>query len=159
KFSGQDDPNLNDLNAMLARRRELTQLAEDRQQLSNDLSDLQRKIRGAASEMAVNQPGVAQNLRNALTEMDNSDLDNRTQRTADWLRRGVDPATRGTEDEIAQGLAKLSQQLQQASKGVGQAGQREQESNERDQADLMDQVERLRNQIESMTRSRDGNRQ
>ena len=39
KFAGQDAPNLSDLNTMLTRRRELTQLAEDRQQLSDDLSE------------------------------------------------------------------------------------------------------------------------
>jgi hypothetical protein len=143
---------------MLTRRRELTQLAQDRQQLSDDLSDLQRNIRGAAREMAPNQPGVAQSLREALTEMDNSDLDNRMQRTADWLRRGVDPTTRGTEDEIAQGLTKLRQQLQQASKGMGQAKQRDEESPKQDQAELMDQIERLRHQIESMTHSSGDNR-
>jgi hypothetical protein len=158
KFAGQNAPNLTDLNTMLTRRRELTQLARDRQQLSDDLSDLQRNIRGAASEMAPNQPGVAQSLRDALTEMDNSDLDNRMQRTADGLRRGVDPTTRGSEDEIAQGLTKLSQQLGQASKGMGQAKQRKGESTEQDQVELMDQVERLRNQIESMTRSSGDNR-
>jgi hypothetical protein len=159
KFAGQDAPNVTDLNAMLTRRRELTQLAQDRQQLSDDLSNLQRNIRGTAREMAPNQPGVAQNLRDALTEMDNSDLDNRMQRTADWLRRGVDPTSKGTEDQIAQGLTKLSQQLQQASKGMSQAKQREEESTEQDQAELTDQVERLRNQIESMTRSRGDNSQ
>jgi hypothetical protein len=74
------------------------------------------------------------------------------------LRRGVDPTTRGSEDEIAQGLTKLSQQLGQASKGMGQAKQRKEESTEQDQVELMDQVERLRNQIESMTRSRGDNR-
>src|SRR5215467_4467938 len=39
KFAGQDAPNLTDLNSMLTRRRDLTQLAEDRQRLSNDLSE------------------------------------------------------------------------------------------------------------------------
>jgi hypothetical protein len=157
KFAGQDAPNLSDLNTMLTRRRELTQLAEDRQQLSDDLSNLQRNIRGAAREMAPNQPDVAQSLRGALTEMDNSDLDNRMQRTADWLRRGVDPTSRGTEDGIAQGLTKLGQQLEQASKGMGQAKQGEEQSTEQNQAELMDQVEQLRNQIESMMRSRGDN--
>jgi hypothetical protein len=157
KFAGQDAPNVTDLNAMLTRRRELTQLAQDRQQLSDDLSNLQSNLRGTARDMAPSQPGVAQSLRDALTEMDNSDLDNRTQRTADWLRRGVDPTTKGTEDQIAQGLTKLRQQLQQASKGMSQAKQREGKSTEEDQAEVMDQVERLRNQIESLTRSRGDN--
>ena len=158
KLAGQDAPNLSDLDAVLARRRELTQLAQDRQQLSNDLSGLQRNIRGAAKEMAPNQPGVAQSLRDALAGMDNSDLDNRMQRTADGLRRGIDPTATGTEDEIAQGLSKLSQQLQQANKGMGQAKSGEQASNKQDQAELMDEIEQLRNQIESVTRSRGDNR-
>jgi hypothetical protein len=157
KFAGQDAPSLTDLNAMQARRRELNELAQDRQQLSDDLSNLQRNIRGAAREVAGNQPGVAQSLRDALTEMDNSDLDNHMQRTADWLRRGINPATGGTEDEVAQGLAKLSQQLEQASKGMGQAKQQEEGSTELDQAELLDQVEQLRKQIDSMTRSTGGN--
>jgi hypothetical protein len=104
--------------------------------------------------MAANQPGVAQGLRNALTEMDNSDLDNRVQRSADWLRRGVDPTSNGTEDEIAQGLGKLSQQIQQAQKGMGQAKQGQQRGAGQDQAAALDQLERLRSQIESRMASR-----
>jgi hypothetical protein len=141
---------------MLARRRQLTQMAEDRQQLSDSLSNLQTNLRDTAREMASNQPGVAENLRDALKEMDNSDLDNRVQRSADWLRSGINPNSNGTEDQIAQGLAKLSQQLQQAQKGMGQAGQGERRGTEQDQAALVDQVERLRNQMESMTRSLGG---
>src|SRR5215467_12256168 len=40
---------------------------------------------------------------------------------------------------------------------MSQVKQREQEGTEQDQAELMDQIERLRNQIESMTRSRGDN--
>jgi hypothetical protein len=155
--SQQDASSIDDLNAMLARRRELTQLAQDRQQLSDSLSNLQKSLRETAGQMAANQPGVAEGLRNALTEMDNSDLDNRVQRSADWLRRGIDPAANGTEDEIAQGLAKLSQQVQQAQKGVGQAKQGQQRGTwpgaGSDQAALVDQVERLRSEIESLAGS------
>jgi hypothetical protein len=153
-FAGQQAPqSIADMDAMLKRRHQLTQMAQDRQQLSDRLSNLQTSLRDAAREMAPNQPGVAENLRDALKEMDNSDLDNRVQRSADWLRSGINPNSNGTEDEIAQGLAKLSQQLQQTQKGVGLAGQGEQRGAEQDQAALVDQVERLRNQMESMTRS------
>src|SRR5262249_31892233 len=55
KFADQDNPDLNDLKAMLARRRELTHLADDRQQLSNDLSAFEKNIRAAAQEMAPHQ--------------------------------------------------------------------------------------------------------
>ena len=59
-------------------------------------------------------------LRDALTQMDQTDLDNHVQRTADWLRRGINPNSNGTETEIAQGLQKLNQQLNEAQQGMGQ---------------------------------------
>jgi hypothetical protein len=156
-FASQQAPqSITDLSAMLARRRQLTQMAEDRQQLSDSLSNLQSNLRDAAREMASNQPGVAENLRDALKEMDNSDLDNRVQRSADWLRSGINPNSNGTEDQIAQGLAKLSQQLEQAQKGMGQAGQGQRQGTGQDQAALVDQLERVRNQMESVTRSLGG---
>ena len=155
KFSSQQDtPKLDDLSAILDRRRELNQLAQDRQQLSDGLSNLQKNLRDAAREMAANQPGVAQSLRNALSEMDNSDLDNRVQRSADWLRRGIDPTANGAENEISQGLDKLSQQLRQAQDGLGQAKSGQRRGSGQEQAELVEQVEQLRSQIESMTRSR-----
>ncbi len=44
----------------------------------------------------------------------NLDLDNRVQRTADWLRRGVNPNSNGTETEIRAGLKEAGQQLREA---------------------------------------------
>jgi hypothetical protein len=138
--------------------RQRDQLAQERQQLSDELSKLQKNIRDAEREMAPNQPGVAQKLRDALTGMDDSDLDNHVQRTADWLRSGINPNSNGTETEIAQGLEKLSQQLRQAQQGMGQGqpGQRG-TGQQGDQTVALNQVERLRNQIEAMTASRGGN--
>ena len=148
-----------DMNGMTARIQERNRLAQERQQLSDDLSKLQKNIRDAAREMASTQPGASQKLRDALAEMDESDLDNHVQRTADWLRRGIDPNSNGTESEIAQGLDKLNQKLQEAQNGVGQGkpGQ-QQDSDHSDATAALDQVERLRNQLEAMTGSRSGNR-
>jgi hypothetical protein len=107
--------------------------------------------------MAPNQPEVARQLRDALTEMDNADLDNHTQRTADWLRRGVNPNSNGTEAQIAQGLERLKEQLQQAQRAMGQQpgdqrGPGRGAGQEADQTAALDTIERLRNQIESMNR-------
>ena len=157
-----DAINPSDLNAMLARRRERDQLAGERQQLSDSLSKLQQNLRDAARALASNRPGTAQKLRDALTEMDDSDLDNRVQRTADWLRRGIDPKSNGTESDIAQGLDKLGQQLQQAQRSMGeeQAGAKlGSPTAQGDQTALLNQVERLRSQIEAMARSQSGNNQ
>ncbi len=159
KFAGQQpDSNATNVDAMLGRLHERDRLAKDRQQLSDDLSNLQRDLRQAAREMASAQPGVAKKLRDALSEMDESDLDNRVQRTADWLRRGINPNANGTEGEIAQGLGKLDQQLQQAQKKVdqGEPGQRSMDRGGGTTA--LDQVDGLRKQLEAMASSQDGQR-
>jgi hypothetical protein len=159
KAAQQADPNQADLAGMMARRQELNRLAQERQQLSDDLSSLQKNLRETARETAPNDPGVAKKLRDALTEMDESDLDNHVQRTADWLRSGIDPNSNGTENEIAQGLQKLGEQLQQAGQqvGKGKPGSRPDEQN--DATATLDQVERLRSRIEEMTASRGANRE
>ena len=93
----QQNNSTSDLTGTMARIRERDRIAQERQQLSDDLSKLEKGMRDSAREMAPNQPGVAKQLRDALTEMDNSDLDNHAQRTADWLRRGINPNSNGTE--------------------------------------------------------------
>jgi hypothetical protein len=154
----QPAANPTDLQNTMARLRERDRLAQERQQLSSDLSRLQKNMRDGARDLAPNQPGVAKQLRDALTEMDNSDLDNHTQRTADWLRRGINPNANGTEGQIAQGLDKLKQQLQQAQQAMNDPkdGQRGlgREPGQGDQAAVLDAIERLRGQVESMARGR-----
>jgi len=148
--------------SMMSRLQRRDQLASDRQQLSDDLSKLQKNLRDAAREMAGNQPGTAQKLRDALTQMDQSDLDNHVQRTADWLRRGIDPNSNGTENEIAQGLQKLDQQVRQAQQGMGQGDGRtagQQRGKSSDQVAALGQVERLRSQLEGMAGAQGGNQQ
>jgi hypothetical protein len=150
----QSTPSTTDLNAMMGRLHERDRLARDRQQLSDDLSKLEKNVRDAAREMARTEPGAAQKLRQALTEMDESDLDNHVQRSADWLRRGINPNSNGTEKEIAEGLLKLNQQLQEAEKRTGQGGLDQRDGDPSNQAAALDQVERLRNQLEAMTGAR-----
>jgi len=154
--SQNDEINPNDLDALTTRRHERDQLAGERQQLSDDLSALQKNLRNAARTMAPNQPDAAQKLRDALTDMDESDLGNRVQRTADWLRRGVNPNSNGTESDIAQGLDGLSRRLRQAQSGMGQEKSGRQGTSPGDQSALLNQVERLREQIEAASRSRGG---
>ena len=102
-----------------ARLQQRNKLAEDRQQLSDDLSQLEKNLRNAARELAPSQPQSASKLRDALGGMDQTDLTNRTQRTADWLRRGINPNANGTEEGISKGLDQLSQQVHQAQQGLG----------------------------------------
>ncbi len=155
--SSSNDSSKVDLQSMMARMRERDQLAAERQQLSNDLSRLQKNLRDTAREMAPNEPGVSQKLRDALTEMDDSDLDNHVQRTADWLRSGINPNSNGTESEIAQGLSKLSRQLQQAQNAMGKSQPGQRGAAQGDQTAALDQLDRLRGQIESLGGKLNGN--
>jgi hypothetical protein len=155
KFATQQrDASPTDLDGMQARVHERDRLAGERQKLSDDLSRLQKGIRDTAQEMAHTQPEVARKLRDTLTEMDESDLDNHVQRTADWLRRGIDPNANGTETEIAQGLEKLNQRLQDAQKGVGLGKPGHPGADQPNATAALDQLERLRSQLEAMTGSR-----
>ena len=134
-----------------ARLQQRNKLAEDRQQLSDDLSQLQNNLRNTARELAPTQPQSASKLRDALGGMDQTDLTNRVQRTADWLRRGVNPNTNGTEEGIGKGLDQLSQQVHEAQQGLGpgKPGQGQQQGGE--QTAALDHVERFRSQVESLT--------
>ncbi len=154
--SNQQGTGLPDRDSMMARIRQRDQLASERQQLSDDLLKLQKDLRDAAREMASNQPDVAKKLRDAVTGMDDSDLDNHVQRTADWLRRGINPNSNGTEGEIAQGLQKLSEQLRQAKQSMGQGTHGQGDKTPGDETAALDKVERLRSQLEAMQTSRRG---
>ena len=140
---------------------ERDRLAAQRQQLSDDLGRLRRNMRAAARDMAPEQPEVARDLRDALNQMDGSELGMFVQRTADWLRSGINPNANGTESQIARGLGELSNQLQQAQTamaqeqpGVGQPGKSG--AGQGDESDALNQVERLRNDLEALERGQNG---
>jgi hypothetical protein len=136
-----------------ARLQQRNKLAEDRQQLSDDLSQLEKNLRNAARELAPNQPQAASKLREALGGMDQTDLTNRTQRTADWLRRGINPNSNGTEEGINKGLEQLSQQVHQAQQGLGPGTGKpsQQGQGQGEQTAALDHVERFRDQVNSLT--------
>jgi hypothetical protein len=157
KFAQDTQSRSFDPDTLQAKMRERNQLAADRQELSNSLSKLQKDMRTAAQGMAGAQPDAAKKLRDALSEMDQSDLDNHMQRTADWLRSGINPNSNGTEKGIADGLGKLSQELHavQSSLGNGKPGQRD-AAGKGEQTAALGQVERLRSQLQAMQAERNG---
>jgi hypothetical protein len=133
--------------------RDIQQLAGDRQRMADDLSSLQQDMRNAARELDSGQRAASSKLREALGAMDESDLETRVQRTADWLRSGVDPNGNGTEAQIASGLQRLSDQMRQAQQALA-AGAQGQETNTAESA--LNNVERLRRQIEALSRNGQG---
>ena len=132
-----------------AAEKERESLANDRQKMSNDLEKLQKGLRDTARELASTQPGAASSLRDALSGMDQQDLTNLVQRTADWLRSGINPNSNGTESQIAGGLKKLDDQVRQAQQAAGGGANGRPGQTPGTQTAALDHVDRLRSQIES----------
>jgi hypothetical protein len=135
-----------------AAEKERQSLVNDRQKMSDDLSKLEKGMRDTARELAPTQPGAAANLRDALNGMDQQDLTNLVQRTADWLRQGVNPNSNGTESQIATGLKKLDDQVRQAEQAAGSGQNARGGQDAGTQIAALDRVDRLRSQIESLGR-------
>jgi hypothetical protein len=139
--------------AAQATAQDVQQLAKDRQRMADDLSNIEQNMRNAARELDATQRAASDKLRAALEGMDQADLETRIQRTADWLRTGIDPTANGTESQIATGLQRLSDQLHQAQQALVAGGQRQ--GNDGAESAL-NNVERLRRQIEALSGQRPG---
>jgi hypothetical protein len=122
-------------------------LAQDRQKLADGVAQLEQQMRSAARQMASTQHDAASKLRDALGDLDQSDLQTRLQRSADWLRRGYAPDP-NAEPQIATDLRRLADGLRSAQKALGP----EQSPNQGSET-AIDNVERLRDQMQSLTRA------
>jgi len=116
--------------------------------MADDLANLQQDMRNAARELDAGQRAASAKLREALEGVDQSDLETRLQRTADWLRTGIDPNGNGTEAQIASGLQRLSDQVHQAQQALAAGTPAPTDTNGAESA--LSNVERLRRQLEAL---------
>ena len=134
-------------------------LADDREKLANDLGGLEKNLQDTARELATNNQNAASTkLREALGDMQQSDLRARIQRGADWMRRGIDPNANGMEPEIAAGMQRLEKGVHDAQQAMGSAPQQGNDSQQGIQTAL-NRVERLRNQLGGLSRDGQGRQQ
>ena len=124
---------------------DLSKLAGDRQGLADDLARLEKQMQAATRSLASGQRAAASKLRDALAGMDQSDLRNKLQRSAEMIRRGMDPNATPSEAAINSGIEQLNEQLRQAQQALSGGQQNPEEALER--------MARLRNQIEALTRN------
>jgi len=137
KRAGQSQPS--------AASEELSKLAGDRDRLSNDLAGLEKEMQNATRDLASGQSAAAGKLRDGLSGMQQSELRARVQRSADMLRRGLNPDSNSAEAAITSGLERLNEQLRQAQQTL--AGP------QRNPEEALDRVERLRSQVETLARN------
>jgi hypothetical protein len=126
-----------------------SKLAGDRQQLTDDLSGLEKQMRDAIRDLSSSDRAVASKLRDALRQLDESDLDTRLQRSADRLRRGVNPDENGSESKMSADLQRLSQQAHEAGQAMGNGAP----GKGQDSQNALDQVAGLRNRLEALDRN------
>jgi hypothetical protein len=124
---------------------QLEKLAGDRQSLADDLSTLEKQMQEATRALASGQRTAAAKLRDALGEMEQSGLPSRVQRSADMIRRGMNPNANPGEAAITTGIEHLNEQLRQAQQSLGGGQQNPEEA--------LDRVERLRSQLDTLSRS------
>jgi hypothetical protein len=123
--------------------RELEKLSDDRQQLAKDLSRLENQIEEATRQLVPGQRAAASRLRDALSAMQQSELAAKVRRSADMIRRGVNP-NGSSEAAITAGIEHLNEQLRQTQQSLG--------SGQQDPEEALDRVARLRDQIDALTR-------
>jgi hypothetical protein len=132
--SGQSDESLE----------QLEKLADDRQGLADDLDRLEKQMRDATRDMAAGQRAASSKLRDALGDMQQSQLGGRLERSSDMLRRGMNPNGNSGEAAIASGLDRLNEQLRQAQQSLGSGQQNPEEA--------LDRLESLRSQLDALSR-------
>jgi hypothetical protein len=138
---------------------ERKKLADDREKLANDLGGLEKNLQDTARELATDKQNAASTkLREALGDMQQSDLRARIQRGADWMRRGIDPNANGMEPDIAAGMQRLEKGLHDAQQAMGAAPQQGDDSQQGIETAL-NRVERLRNQLGGLSRDGQGRQQ
>jgi hypothetical protein len=140
---------------------ERRKLADDRQKLAEDLGRLEKELQDTARELATHKQNAASTkLREALGDMQQSDLRSRIQRGADWMRRGIDPNASGAEPEIAAGMQRLEKEVNDAQQALGATPQQGQGNDSQQGLETaLNRVERLRNQMDSLTRNGQGRQQ
>jgi hypothetical protein len=135
-------------------------LADDREKLANELSGLEKNMQDTARELATNHDNAASTkMRDALGDMQQSDLRARIQRGADWMRRGIDPNANGMEPEIAAGMDRLEKGLHDAQQAMGSAPGQGNDSQQQGLETALNRVEHLRDQLGSLSRDGQGRQQ
>ncbi len=135
-------------------------LADDREKLANDLAGLEKNMQDTARELATNHDSAASTkVRDALGDMQQSDLRARVQRGADWMRRGIDPNANGMEPDIQAGMDRLAKGLRDAQQAMGSAPGQNGDSQQQGIETALNRVEHLRDQLGGLSRDGQGRQQ
>src|SRR5712692_6981922 len=100
-----------------------SQMAGEKEQMADQLKQLEKQMGDAARSLAGAQNPVSSKLRDALSEAQQSELELRMRKGAEWIRQGQGMYTWVRESTVTMGLDHLRDQLQQAQAALQQQNQ------------------------------------
>jgi hypothetical protein len=126
------------------------QLADEKDKMAGQLDRLQKDMQQAARDLAGTQPAAAGRVRDGLSNMQQTEITNRTKASADRIRQGMGSFVVPTEKAVAQALDQVAKDLKAAQQALGQsAAQQGGQKGEMEQE--LARLERLRSQFQQMT--------
>jgi len=93
-------------------------IANEKEKLSKEIQDLQHDMQQQERALAGTQPGASSKMRKALSEAEQNELAMRMQKTAEWMKQGYGNRNLNVETKMAEGLDRLSKDLQDVQKAV-----------------------------------------
>ncbi|HTV79529.1 MAG TPA: hypothetical protein VMF03_14840 [Steroidobacteraceae bacterium] len=96
-------------------------MIDARQKLADDVGRLEQSLRDAEREALKGNRQAASKLRDALSGLDESNIQSRLQASADHLRMGYNPGADSSESDIPDELSRLGESVREAGRTAGQA--------------------------------------
>ena len=128
---------------------QMNALANEKERIGQQLEQLEQQIHDRANALQGGQPDVARQMRKALSEAQQQDLDLHMKKNAEWIRRGWGVQVKEDESSMAGSLAELADQLAKAQAGVKDGDQPGAGNQQTAQAErTLRQLEGLRQELE-----------
>ncbi|MGD0300251.1 MAG: hypothetical protein ABSE86_24435 [Bryobacteraceae bacterium] len=129
-----------------------SQLAGEKEQMANQLKDLQKQMGDTAQSLAGAKNPISSKLRDALSEAQQNEIELRMRKAAEWIRQGQGRETWLREPTVTMGLDRLRDQLQQVQAGLQQQGEPGKGAGDKgDIEKALAQLENMRNRMQQLT--------
>jgi len=130
------------------------ELAAEKRRLQADVQALEQDARNAANQIAEDQPGAAEEIREALEKLSETEIAARIAVAAAYIEQGEAVYVIGSESAVTEALRELRQDIGRAQSmvaaGSGGAGQGERERD--NLAETLANTQQLRRELQELTR-------
>jgi hypothetical protein len=132
---------------------QMDRLANEKQQMAEQLEQLQREVQRQAQNLAGDDPQLSSKLRDAVSSLQQQDLASHMKKDSDWIRDGYAAQTWVNEQGATLALDHFNQQMQQAQQLAQNAKRGNGQPKPGDDTQrALQQLEQLRQQLSRATR-------